>query len=103
MPEIARVVSFDPVALYILRVHFEDGAEQTIDFRPVLEGEIFGPLRDPELFRQVRIDPEAHTLVWPNGADFDPSTLYDWPRAGKRLEALARAWALPPSGRTSAA
>jgi hypothetical protein len=100
---IHRVASFEPVGSYTLRVHFEDGTEQTIDFEPVLEGEIFAPLRDPELFHQVQIDPEVQTLVWPNGADFDPATLYDWPRAGKRLAALARRWALPASGRTSAA
>jgi len=44
---------------------------------PVLAGALFAPLRDPELFRQVRIDPEVQTLVWPNGADYDPATLYD--------------------------
>jgi len=91
---IHRVVSFDPAGPYTLRVRFEDGTEQTIDFRPVLEGEIFGPLCDPDLFRQVQIDSEVHTLVRPNRADFDPATLHDWPRAGKRLEALARQWAL---------
>lgn len=74
---IHRVLSFEPVALYTLRVHFEDGTEQVIDFEPVLEGEIFAPLRDLELFRQVTIDPEVQTLVWPNGADFDPANLYD--------------------------
>jgi hypothetical protein len=36
-----------------------------------------GPLRDQALFRQVRLDSEVHTLVWPNGADFDPATLHD--------------------------
>lgn len=89
---IHRVVSFDAVAPYTLRVLFEDGSVQVIDFSPVLEGELFGPLRDPELFNQVRIDSEADTLVWPNGADFDPATLYEWPRAGVRLAALASQW-----------
>lgn len=36
-------------------------------------------LRDIQLFNSVAIDPEVHTLVWPNGADFDPATLDDWP------------------------
>jgi Protein of unknown function (DUF2442) len=39
---------------------------------------LYGPLRDLELFNQVRIDPEAETLVWPDGADFDPATLHEW-------------------------
>ena len=54
---------------YVIHVEFDDRTVQTIDFEPVLAGELFGPLRDPALFRQVRLDPEAHTLVWPNGAE----------------------------------
>ena len=36
----------------------------------------FEPLRDPEFFAEVRVDPEAHTVVWPNGADLDPLVLH---------------------------
>ena len=64
------------------------------DFLPVLAGELFAPLRDRRLFAQVRLDPECHTLVWPDGADFDPATLHDWPRFADALEAQARAWDL---------
>jgi hypothetical protein len=45
------------------------------------------------LFRQVRIDSEAGTLVWPNGADFDPATLHDWPSQGPAMVELAQRWA----------
>lgn len=90
--EIYRVESFEIVGPYTLRVSFDDGTEQTINFRPVLEGELYGPLRDRELFDQVRIDDEAHTLVWPNGADFDPATLHDWPELLPAMEARARQW-----------
>jgi len=71
---IYRVRSFEIVAPYTLRVRFDDNTEQAIDFRPVLAGELYRPLRNLELFNQVRIDPEVETLVWPNGADFDPAT-----------------------------
>jgi hypothetical protein len=71
-----RVTAFRVVGPYTLEVSFDDGAERTIDL-PVLKGELYGPLRDREVFDAVRIDPEAHTLVWPNGADFDPATLHD--------------------------
>ncbi len=85
--------SFDIVSAYTLRVRFDDGSEQTIDFRPVLAGELFGPLRDLHVFEQVRLDMEAHTLVWPNGADFDPATLHDWPAHESAFRELARRWA----------
>src|SRR6478672_8141339 len=100
---IYRVLAYEVLGPYTLRVQFDDQSWQTIDFEPILRGAMYGPLQDLELFRQARIDPEVQTLVWPNGADFDPATLYDWPRAGRRLAALARRWALPASGRTSAA
>ncbi len=89
---IHRVRSFEIVASHTLRVGFDDGTEQTIDFRPILAGELYGPLRDERLFGQVCIDPEVGTLVWPNGADFDPATLHDWPVHERAFQELARRW-----------
>jgi hypothetical protein len=94
---IHRVRSFSIRAPHVLCIQFEDGTEQTIDFRPVLAGELFGPLRDLELFNQVRVDAEVHTLVWPNGADFDPATLHDWPVYAEELAARAKRWNLSPA------
>ena len=91
---IYRVQAFEIVGPYTLRLSFDDDTEQTIDFRPVLAGELYGPLRDLSRFNQVTIDPEVHTLVWPNGADFDPATLHDWPVYADSLTARARKWEL---------
>ena len=91
---IYRVVFFEIRAPYTLRVCFDDNTEQIIDFRPTLEGELFGPLRDSSLFNQVQIDSEIHTLVWPNGADFDPATLHDWPEHLPELKKMAKSWSL---------
>ena len=91
---IYRVQTFEIVSAYILRVRFDDGTEQVINFQPVLAGELYGPLRDLSLFNQVRIDPEVHTLVWLNGADFDPATLHDWPQYIQELAARAKRWEL---------
>jgi Protein of unknown function (DUF2442) len=93
---INRVQSFEIVAPYTLIVRFDDNTEQTIDFRPILAGEIYGPLRNLSLFNQVRIDPEVHTLVWPNGADFDPATLHGWPEQVEAWRARAKQWELTP-------
>ena len=43
------------------------------------------PLKDLSVFNQVRIDPEVRTLVWPNGADFDPAMLHDWPTYAEEM------------------
>ena len=75
-----RVESFEIVGPYTLNVRFDDDRSVRINFEPVLHGELYGPLRDISVFNQVKIDPEVKTLVWPNGADFDPATLHDWPR-----------------------
>jgi hypothetical protein len=85
------------VGKYVLRVEFDDGSTQTIDFSPVLAGELYGPLQNPELFGRVRLDPEVHTLVWPSGADFDPATLHDWPIVQRELAARARSWSPAPA------
>ncbi len=79
------VTGFESLETYKLRVFFDDGASQVVDLEPVLYGEMYGPLRDPDFFRQVRLDPEVKTLVWPNGADFDPYVLHEWPRVVDQL------------------
>ena len=81
------VTEFELLEAYTVRVAFDDGTSQVVNLEPVLYGEVYGPLRDPEIFRQVRLDPEVRTLVWPNGADFDPYVLHEWPHA---VDDLAR-------------
>ena len=48
-----RVVSFAIVGPHELEVGFEDGVVRRINFLPVLEGELFGPLKDLSVFNQV--------------------------------------------------
>jgi hypothetical protein len=91
---IYRVTQFSVVGPYTVRVRFDDESEQTIDFRPVLAGELYRPLIDLEVFNQVKLDTEVHTLVWPNGADFDPAALHDWPHLEAALIERARRWEL---------
>lgn len=38
------------------------------------------------------LDPQAHTIAWPTGADFDPSTLHDWPEYEVAFRAAAEQW-----------
>ena len=87
-----HIVAFDLAGDYRLKVRFDDGVERFIDLEPILWGELYGPLRDPAMFRTARLDPEFKTLVWDNGADFDPSILHDWPKHERAWHALAARW-----------
>jgi len=61
---------------YRINVSFEDGTHAEIDLEGELWGDVFEPLKDPQEFRSFRLDPELHTIVWANGADFAPEFLY---------------------------
>lgn len=61
---------------YVVEVTFEDGVQREVDVEPLLWGEVFRPLRDPDFFGRVTVDPDSGTIAWPNGADLSPEFLY---------------------------
>jgi hypothetical protein len=80
---------------YQLRLWFDDGSQRVVDLTDQLWGPMAEPLRDLDLFRRVRVDPELRTITWPNGFDLDPDVLHgDFeaaaPAAADRGEAPAR-------------
>jgi hypothetical protein len=64
---------------HVLELAFNDGTRKTVDVFPLLNGPVFEPLRNPEYFARVALDPECKTVVWPNGADFAPEALHELP------------------------
>ena len=64
------------VADFTIWVRFDDGVEGEVNLSSELQGPIFEPLKNLEVFRQFSVHPELRTLVWPNGADFAPEFLY---------------------------
>ena len=73
-----RVTQVRHVEKYRLELSFSDGVTGELDFehRVVGRGGVFRPLEDVSFFRQVKVDPEAGTIVWPNEVDFCPDVLY---------------------------
>ncbi|MFO7838454.1 MAG: DUF2442 domain-containing protein [Desulfosalsimonadaceae bacterium] len=74
---IPRIKSAEYVHDYIIHLRFADGTEGDIDLGQELYGEVFEPLKDPEVFKRFTLHPEFHTLCWPNGADIAPEFLYE--------------------------
>src|SRR3972149_1093324 len=58
-----------------IRLTFNDNLQGIVDFQSWLEGPVFELLKDPTYFQRFFID--GGTVVWPNGADIAPETLYD--------------------------
>jgi Protein of unknown function (DUF2442) len=75
--EIHEIVDVEVKGNYGLRVTFDDGTVRDVSLEGQLDGPVFEPLRDAELFAQVTIDRESGTLTWPTGADLDPISLYE--------------------------
>jgi len=61
---------------YVLWLRFSDGVEGEVDLAGELTGEVFAPLRNPQMFTRVTVHPELRTVTWPNGADFAPEFLH---------------------------
>ena len=71
------LIEATPLDGYTVHVRFEDRTAADVDLSYLLDhGGVFEPLRDVRFFRQLRADPEAGTIVWPNDADVAPETLY---------------------------
>jgi hypothetical protein len=46
-----------------------------VDLKDELHGEVFEPLKNQDLFKLPKVDPDTQTVAWPGGADFAPEYL----------------------------
>lgn len=76
---ILHIVEATVCGPHSLGLTFNDGTCKQVNVLPLLEGPIFEPLRDPDYFARVVVDPVLGTVTWPNEADFAPEALYELP------------------------
>lgn len=76
MPRPPRVTSVQPLGALRVRVVFDDDLVRELDLSDCALGGPLEALNDPLLFAQVRVDPVARTICWPNGIDLDPDVLH---------------------------
>jgi Protein of unknown function (DUF2442) len=79
-PGVKAAIPLDP---FVVRVVFSDGEVRDVDIEPLLDGPVFGPLRERGMFERVEVDELGDTIMWPTGADLDPDVIYglapaDW-------------------------
>lgn len=83
--EFKKIVSVKVISPSTLELEFACGTWRRVDLSPVMVGSLFGELKNPEIFSKVFLDAEVGTVCWPNGADFDPDTLFNWDEAVRDL------------------
>lgn len=79
-----RIQAVSVLPDFRLALTFRDGLTGVADFSALKASNNRGhyePLVDPDFFAQVQI--ELGVLVWPNGADLDPTWLHENLSAGK--------------------
>ena len=73
-----RILAVSVMPNHRLALTFRDGSTGLADFSAIskaAEPGIYAALADLDFFAQVKI--ELGVLTWPNGADIDPSWLYE--------------------------
>ncbi|WP_295583105.1 DUF2442 domain-containing protein [uncultured Lamprocystis sp.] len=71
-----RIVSVEPLANHCLIVTFTDGRRKRYDVTPLLDDEVFAPLRDQSLFGRVAVEQGGYAVSW--NADIDLSEHELW-------------------------
>jgi hypothetical protein len=69
-PGIKAAIPLEP---YVVRVVFADGEVRDVDIEPLLDGPVFGPIRERAMFERVAVDELGDTITWPTGADWTPT------------------------------
>ena len=84
-----RIIHVEHIQGYVLALTFSNGVQAELDLRErvIDRGGMLAPLSQIDFFSRVQVDPEAGTLVWPNGVDFCPDVLYSL-ATGEPLPAL---------------
>jgi hypothetical protein len=80
--ELIKITEAKYVEEFKINLTFSDGLNSTIDFVPLLWGEIFEPLKDKNMFKAFRLN--HWTIEWENGADFAPEFLHEQARKNER-------------------
>lgn len=73
-----RIIAVKHIDKYRLELTFATEEKAELDFhdRIIGRGGVFKSLEDIDYFKQVVVDEEIGTIVWPNEVDFCPDVLY---------------------------
>jgi hypothetical protein len=71
-PSVVKVTASDG---YRVLVEFDNAERGTLNMEPYLDFGVFCRIKDPEVFKTVRVS--FDTIEWANGIDLDPKFIYE--------------------------
>ena len=72
-PKIQSVEAFDD---HTLLVTFDNTEVKTYDVTPLLEKDMFAPLKNPALFKSAHVEQGGYAVVWNNEIDISEYELW---------------------------
>lgn len=69
-----KAIEVQPMDDYKLRIKFDNGEIKIYDAKPLIKGEWFGQLKNPDVFNTVHI--AGLSVEWEDGQDICPDDLY---------------------------
>lgn len=72
-----EIVEAEYVEGYTVRVKFNNGESGVVDLSQALWGPMFEPLKDPAVFRKLKVSDVVHSICWENDADLAPEYIYE--------------------------
>lgn len=73
-----QIIDVKPLKNYRVYIKFKDGKEGIVSLADLVGKGIFKKWqKHPEEFSKVKVNPQTHTLTWPDGIDICPDSLYE--------------------------
>lgn len=71
-----RIRSVETVGDRILVAVFDNGQKRRYDISPLLDNEMFTPLKNPALFRAAKVERGGYAVVWSDSIDLSEHELW---------------------------
>ena len=71
-----KIINASAIDDHSLLIEFDNHQKKTYDINPLLEKEMFAPLRNAALFRTVRVDVGGNAVVWLKDMDISEYELW---------------------------
>jgi len=71
-----KIKTVNVIDNYILLIEFDNNQKKKYDVAPLLNKEMFSPLKNPALFKAVKVEIGGYAVTWNNDIDISEYELW---------------------------